>query len=294
MSPSRSGSVQCSASSSSCARSTSAASTASNGLIGAARRFLRDIAEPGAARHLDRAVVGIELADEDFHQRRLAGAVAADQPDAAARRDRRRGAVEDRAAAEAHGDGVDGDHRGAPLAGQRRNPNHCLQARPLQSRHTTRKSAEVSASPAASVANCTAGRAAEAVGIEQQRAGGAVVDDPVVGLGRGGAGVERARRERARGEPGEHRVLEPDRVVGDAEVADRVDVAAAERGGEREACPPRRARPACRRRPCRRARWRRHCRRSMLASSLPVRLIAPVPALLLVVSISTWTPAPSV
>ena len=48
------GSAQCSASSSSAARSTSAASTVSNGVRGAARRFLRDIAEPGAARHLDR------------------------------------------------------------------------------------------------------------------------------------------------------------------------------------------------------------------------------------------------
>src|SRR5204862_3436870 len=78
------------------------------------RRLLGNVAEARAARHLDRAFVRIELADEDFHQRRLAGAVAPDQPDTATRRDRGRGAIEDRAAAEAHSDGVDGDHCGAP------------------------------------------------------------------------------------------------------------------------------------------------------------------------------------
>ena len=36
---------------------------------GAARCFLGDIAEPRAARHFDLALVGLELADDDFHQR---------------------------------------------------------------------------------------------------------------------------------------------------------------------------------------------------------------------------------
>jgi hypothetical protein len=74
---------------------------------GAARRFLGDVAEPRAARHFDLALVGFELADDDLHQRRLAGAVAADQPDLASRRDRSRGAVEDRTPAKAHRDSID-------------------------------------------------------------------------------------------------------------------------------------------------------------------------------------------
>jgi hypothetical protein len=44
----------------------------------AARRFLRDISQPGAARHFDFALVGFELPDNDLHQGRLARAVATD------------------------------------------------------------------------------------------------------------------------------------------------------------------------------------------------------------------------
>jgi len=76
----------------------------------AGRSLLRDIADARAPRHLHPAVVGIELAGDDLHQRRLAGPVAADQPDPRARRDRRRRTVENDAPAEAHRDGVDGQH----------------------------------------------------------------------------------------------------------------------------------------------------------------------------------------
>ncbi|ESZ86077.1 MAG: hypothetical protein Q27BB25_15870 [Blastomonas sp. CACIA14H2] len=76
----------------------------------AMRRFLRDIAQPREPRHLDLAVIGLELADHHLHQRRLARAVAPDQADAAARRDRRRRAVQDGAAAQAHGDIVHRKH----------------------------------------------------------------------------------------------------------------------------------------------------------------------------------------
>ena len=79
-------------------------------------RFLRDIAEPGTARHLDGSAVGFEQVGEDTDQRGLAGAVAADQPDAALGRQLGGGAVDDRAAAEAHGDAGDVEH-GRPLAG---------------------------------------------------------------------------------------------------------------------------------------------------------------------------------
>ena len=56
---------------------------------GAGRRLLRDIADPGGARHLGAALVRLEQAGDDPHQGRLAGAVAPDQPDPAARRQRR-------------------------------------------------------------------------------------------------------------------------------------------------------------------------------------------------------------
>ena len=81
---------------------------------GAARRVLRNVAEAGAPGHFDLTLVGVELADDDLHQRRLAGAIAADQPDAAAGRDRGGRAVEDRTPAKAHRDASDVEHVGAP------------------------------------------------------------------------------------------------------------------------------------------------------------------------------------
>ncbi len=87
---------------------------------GPARRFLRDIAEPRLARHLNGAAVGIELADHHLHQGRLSGAIATDQPDPAARRDRSRRAVEDGTPAKAHDDFIDVEHGRAPSGRLRR------------------------------------------------------------------------------------------------------------------------------------------------------------------------------
>ena len=80
----------------------------------ARRRFLRDIADAAVARHFHAALVGIVLAGDRLHQRRLARAIAPDQPDARARRQRRSGVVEDRASAKAHGDAVEIEHDRAP------------------------------------------------------------------------------------------------------------------------------------------------------------------------------------
>ena len=89
----------------------SAASTVSNGVASPVRRFLRDIAD-AARRAACRAdpPSGSSSPAIDAHHRRLARAVAPDQPDAAARRQRRGRAVEDRAPAEAHGDAVEVEH----------------------------------------------------------------------------------------------------------------------------------------------------------------------------------------
>src|SRR6185369_12168472 len=75
---------------------------------------------------------------------------------------------------------------------------------------------------------------AVAVGVEEQLAGGAIVDDAIVGVAGLGAGDERARGEGAEAEPGEHRIVERDLVAAGREIEDRVDIAAAERGGELE------------------------------------------------------------
>ena len=85
----------------------------------AAGRFLRDIADPRARRFGDVPVIGFDLADQGLHQRRLARAVAADQPDARADRHRRTGAFENGPAAKPHCDTVDGKHA-RPLNSQLR------------------------------------------------------------------------------------------------------------------------------------------------------------------------------
>ena len=59
---------------------------------------------------LDRAVLGGELADDRAEQRGLAGAVAADQPDARAVRDAHRGVVEQQAPGDADRDIVENEH----------------------------------------------------------------------------------------------------------------------------------------------------------------------------------------
>ena len=81
----------------------------------ARRCFLRHRADAGRFRHGDAALVGVDLAEDDLHQRRLARPVASDQPDPRPRRDGDRGAVEDRPAAKADGNAVDAEHDGAGL-----------------------------------------------------------------------------------------------------------------------------------------------------------------------------------
>ena len=89
-----------------------------DGRGGAGGRLLREVAEAGAARHLGGARVGLEHARDHAHERRLARAVAPHQPHAAARRQRGARVVEDRAAAEAHGDVRQVEHARALSTGR--------------------------------------------------------------------------------------------------------------------------------------------------------------------------------
>ena len=79
----------------------------------AGRRLLRDAAKAQALRHLDLAIVRVEVAREDFEQSRLAGAVAADHADARPLRQEGARVVEQHAPGDAAGDFVDLDHGGA-------------------------------------------------------------------------------------------------------------------------------------------------------------------------------------
>src|SRR5947209_17009842 len=79
----------------------------------ASRRFLRDIANAGATRQLDRPFVRIDLPDDRLHQGRLASPIAADQPKAASRRDRGRRALKYRPPAQADRNSVNSQHIGA-------------------------------------------------------------------------------------------------------------------------------------------------------------------------------------
>ena len=74
------------------------------------RRFLRQPADAPARRHFDVAVLGRDVAGDDVEQRRLAGAVAADQADAGAGRNAGGGVFEQRAAGDADGEIVDDEH----------------------------------------------------------------------------------------------------------------------------------------------------------------------------------------
>ena len=87
---------------------------------GAAGGFLRDIAQTRAARHVDAAAIGLDLADDRLHQRRFSGTISSDQADTRTRRQGGTGAIEDRASAQADTDIIDCQHR-APLAQTRRN-----------------------------------------------------------------------------------------------------------------------------------------------------------------------------
>ena len=90
---------------------------------------------------------------------------------------------------------------------------------------TTRKSRLVSAKPGAQRRRTGRRRPADAVAVVEQRAGGAVVDDAVVGILRGGADHELAGRDVAEAERArEDRLVQQDRVVRHVEVGDAVDI----------------------------------------------------------------------
>ena len=76
----------------------------------AARRLLLDPADAGAAGKADRAALGRELAADQPKQRRFAGAVAADQADVRARRQRDGRPVDQQAFAEPIGELVEMQH----------------------------------------------------------------------------------------------------------------------------------------------------------------------------------------
>ena len=82
----------------------------------AARRILRHRADAHAARHVDVAAVGLELALDQLQQGRFARAVAADQADFPAVGDGRAGAVEQHPLAVAEGEVGDVKHGAAAFS----------------------------------------------------------------------------------------------------------------------------------------------------------------------------------
>jgi hypothetical protein len=98
---------------------------------------LREIGSPGAAAPGEVARVGVEVAGEDLEQRRLAGAVGADQPDPVGRADGEAGLPQEDLGAIGERDaaGDDEAHRG-----RRVNVSSDLeQARATGARHPTRR-----------------------------------------------------------------------------------------------------------------------------------------------------------
>src|SRR5205085_376860 len=81
------------------------------------------------------------------------------------------------------------------------------------------------------------GRAgAIAIGVIEEGAGGGVIDDPVVAIGRRRAGDERPGAERAHwSDPYEHRIVQQDLVRAGDEADNRVDIAGAKGSGELKA-----------------------------------------------------------
>ena len=78
--------------------------------VGAARRFLQKTADAGALAHGDGAGFRRKIAGDDIEERGLAGAVAADQADAAARGHPHRGVVDQQASGDADGEVFDRQH----------------------------------------------------------------------------------------------------------------------------------------------------------------------------------------
>ncbi len=73
---------------------------------GAAGGFLRHIAKPGAGALADGAAIDMQFAGDKCEQRGFAGAIAANQPDTAARVHHQAGVVQQGAAGDAVGDVV--------------------------------------------------------------------------------------------------------------------------------------------------------------------------------------------
>ena len=99
-------------------------------LLGA-RRFLRHLADARVLRQADRAGLRREVAGDGPEQRRLAGAVAADEACLRARRQRQRGVVEEQASGDAERKVVDDQHGRAfalPSARTARPERYCPQA----------------------------------------------------------------------------------------------------------------------------------------------------------------------
>ena len=86
---------------------------------------------------LDVALLGREFAGDDAEQRRLAGAVAADQADARAGRNARGGAFQQHAAGNADGEIVDDEHA-APFGRRRGATQPCRGFYRKESRAATR------------------------------------------------------------------------------------------------------------------------------------------------------------
>ena len=84
-------------------------------LLGA-RRFLRDLADARVLGQADRAGLGREVAGDGVEQRRLAGAVAADEAGLRAGRQGQRGMVEQQASGDAERKVVDDQHGGRLMA----------------------------------------------------------------------------------------------------------------------------------------------------------------------------------
>ena len=84
-----------------------------------------------ARRRFDGAVVGLIDPGDQLQQARFAGAVAADQTDAALRRQRGAGAIENEVAAKTQRDAIDGEHgRGPYSAAAARAQTNILSADP--------------------------------------------------------------------------------------------------------------------------------------------------------------------
>src|SRR6185437_11982014 len=82
----------------------------------ATRRLLCDEAEPQPLLQRDRSAIGLQRAADEAEQRRFPRAVAADEPDLQPGIDPRRGALEERPAADAVYEIADRQHGGGVIA----------------------------------------------------------------------------------------------------------------------------------------------------------------------------------